>query len=99
MIADTDSEFLGFRLQGMCHGFGSVRPDGCGPASGVMVGLISHILAVSVCRKRKAILHKMHETPGTERSLTQSDVPVHSLAVKQGSGHLHHAVGLIAAER
>ena len=86
-------------LKTLRHIPGSIWPRAGGPAPGIMVRLISHILPKTVMGKWHPQLHQPEKTPGRQRRLTQRQIAVHAPARKQGLCHLLHAVRFPACHR
>ena len=63
-----------------------------------MVGLVTHILSVSVHGEGKAQTCETEEGGSAQGCLTEGDVPVDRLSIKEGCSHFGHTVGGIPAQ-
>ncbi len=74
------------------HHPGCERAGGCRPSPGIMVRLIANIRSIPVMGKGDSQAHEVEKSLGGILGFTQRDIPMHTAAVKQVSGHLKRRI-------
>ena len=92
MIEQRDLLFKHCLLQFFGHDPAGIRTDTGRSSPGIVIRLISDILAIPILRERNAQLNKPEEALNGERSLAERDISVHALSAEKGFRHFPHAV-------
>ena len=87
---------LHFPPKGLGHVARGQGTRGGSPLARVVVRLVAHILTHPVVRERNSDVHQVIKASGRQRSLTQRQIPVHALALKERLCHAADAVRLPA---